>query len=217
MRARTFHSPTPIDLGFSARGLRHGAGDPTIAFGPGGVARATRTPEGPTTIQLITRDGLEIEARAWGPGADWALSHAPEMSGVLDDPRLFRPRHRALSDLHRRMSGMRFTRSLAVLEALIPTIIEQKVTSREAHRSFRRLVAALGDRAPGPFHLLLPPAPQTLAALPYDGFHPFGIERKRAETIRRVCACANRLEEVAHLALRPAFERLTGMPGRPRT
>ena len=32
---------------------------------------------------------------------------------------------------------MRFTRSLAIVEALVPTIIEQKVTSAEAHRSFR--------------------------------------------------------------------------------
>ena len=213
MRTRTFRCPGPIDIAFSARELRHGGGDPTICFGPGGVARATRTPEGPATIQLVGAGGTEIEARAWGPGTDWALSHAPEICGVLDDPGLFRPQHRGLRDLHRRRPGMRFTRSLAIVESLVPTIIEQKVTSREAHQSYRRLVQAFGEPAPGRFGLLLPPAPETLAALPYEKFHPFAIERKRAEVIQTVCARQARLEEAATLPPRAAFERLTAIPG----
>jgi 3-methyladenine DNA glycosylase/8-oxoguanine DNA glycosylase len=213
MRARTFRSATQIDVGFSARELRHGPGDPTIVFGPGGVARATRTPEGPATIQLTSVDRLEIEARAWGPGAGWALEHAPEIAGVLDEPNEFRPVHPGLRDLQRRMSGMRFTRSLAIVEALVPTIIEQKVTSAEAHRSFRLLVRSFGARAPGPFGLFLPPAPETLASLPYDAFHPFGIERKRAETIRTVCLHAARLEEAARMPARAAYERITSFQG----
>jgi 3-methyladenine DNA glycosylase/8-oxoguanine DNA glycosylase len=213
MRARTFRSEQPIDLGLSARELRHGPGDPTIVFGPGGVARATRTPEGPATIQMTSADRLEIVARAWGPGADWAVEHAPEISGALDEPSEFRPAHPGLRDLHRRMPGMRFTRSLAVVEALVPTIIEQKVTSAEAHRSFRMLVRAFGERAPGPFGLVLQPTPEALASLPYEAFHPFGIERKRSETIRSVCAHAGRLEEASLMPSRAAFERITSFRG----
>ena len=108
---------------------------------------------------------------------------------------------------------MRFTRSLAVVEALVPTIIEQKVTSAEAHRSYRMLVRSYGERAPGPFGLLLPPSPETLASLPYEAFHPFGIERKRAETIRAVCAHSGRVEEAARMPARAAFERITSFRG----
>ena len=85
---------------------------------------------------------------------------------------------------------MRIGRSGAVFESLVPGILEQKVTGEEARRAFRGLVRAFGEPAPGPetFNLRLPPAPERLAALPYYGYHAFGVERRRAEVIRRVAA-----------------------------
>ena len=59
----------------------------------------------------------------------------------------------------------------------------------------------------------MPPSPPRLAALPYHEFHPLGVERKRAETIRRACSVASRLEEAAHLDPHSAEERLTEIPG----
>ena len=213
MRTRAIRCRGEVDVRLTCRELSHGGGDPTIRFGPGGVARATRTPEGPATIQLIGESRSEIAAHAWGPGAEWALSHAPDLAGVEDVPEDFRPEHPGLRYLQRRMSGMRFTRSLAVIEALVPTILEQKVTSGEAHRSFRRLVLKYGDAAPGPFDLRLPPEPDLLARLPYEEFHPLGIERNRATTIKLVCRRAARMEEVSTMMPRDAFARLTSMPG----
>ena len=206
MRARTFFSAAPIDLGFSARELRHGPGDPTIAFGPGGVARATRTPEGPATIQLTSADRHEIEAHAWGPGAVWAIEHAPEISGVLDEPSEFRPSHPGLHDLHRRMAGMRFTRSLAIVEALVPTIIEQKVTSAEAHRSFRLLVRTFGEHAPGAFRTPASPGTRNTGVAPLRRVPPV---RYRAESAPRPYGWSART--------RPGWRKQHGCPCVPRT
>jgi len=69
------------------------------------------------------------------------------------------------------------------------------VTSGEARRSWRRLCLALWRVAPGPpgVHLRLPPAPADLAGKPYWWFHPFGIEKKRADALRAVGAHADAL------------------------
>ena len=56
-------------------------------------------------------------------------------------------------------------RTCAVLESLIPAVLEQKVTGTEAHRTFHGLVRRYGEPAPGPRELGLRvfPAPATLA------------------------------------------------------
>ena len=95
----------------------------------------------------------------------------------------------------------------------MPSILEQKVTGSEAHESYRRLVLGYGEPAPGPLDLYVPPSPETLAALPYYEFHPLGIERKRADTIRRACSVAGRLEEVSRLDPHSAEKRLTSVAG----
>ena len=74
------------------------------------------------------------------------------------------------------------------MEVLLPAILEQKITGTEAHRAWRSLVVRYGEPAPGPLGLRLPPDPALLARLPYYAFHPLGVERRRAEVIRRLCA-----------------------------
>jgi 3-methyladenine DNA glycosylase/8-oxoguanine DNA glycosylase len=106
------------------------------------------------------------------------------------------------------MRGMRIGRTDRVLEALIPAIIEQKVTSHEAHRSYRKMVFAWGEPAPGPIGLRVPPEPARIAATPYHEFHRFGVERKRADVLRAVCARANRLEECSELPRDAAAARM---------
>ncbi|MEA2461162.1 MAG: hypothetical protein QOH90_1339, partial [Actinomycetota bacterium] len=61
--------------------------------------------------------------------------------------------------------------------------------------------------------LMLPPDPSVLADMPYFEFHPFGIERRRADVIRRVCAAAERLEESTDLDADEACRRLAGVSG----
>jgi 3-methyladenine DNA glycosylase/8-oxoguanine DNA glycosylase len=210
--SRTLRIDRPLDLGLTLGPLRHGAGDPTIAIARGHVLRATRTPDGPATIELrITDDRLDAEA--WGPGADRALAAVPDLVGWHDDPSAMAPGDPFVARLARRLAGLRLGRSGAVMESLVPAIIEQKVTGREAFRAFRGLVRRYGEPAPGPLGLMLPPEPETLARLPYYAFHPLGVERRRADTIRRAAGRAAWLEEVVALPLPEAYARLRSIPG----
>jgi 3-methyladenine DNA glycosylase/8-oxoguanine DNA glycosylase len=99
------------------------------------------------------------------------------------------------------------------MEALVPAIIEQKVTGTEARRAYRALVRVHGEPAPGPAGLRLPPSPDTIAALPYHAFHPLGLERRRADTLRRVASRARALEAAVALPLADAYRRLMALPG----
>jgi 3-methyladenine DNA glycosylase/8-oxoguanine DNA glycosylase len=74
------------------------------------------------------------------------------------------------------------------------------------------MVRHFGEAAPGPHPgLLLPPDPATVAGTPYWVFHPFGVEAKRADALRRVAAEAPRLEAAPDAV--SATARLTAISG----
>ncbi len=137
----------------------------------------------------------------------------PRLLGSEDDPAALRLPPGHLRELARRFRGLRFGRSDAVLAALLPAIVGQKVTAEEAQRSYRRLVLRFGEAAPGPGRLHLPPAAATLAALPYHVLHPLGLEERRAMTIVRAARLADRLEEATRLPRAEAMARLRVVPG----
>jgi 3-methyladenine DNA glycosylase/8-oxoguanine DNA glycosylase len=210
---RTVRVGRPLDLMLTLSPLqRGGRADPTMRFTPDGVWRASRTPEGPATTRYSLRGDLVV-VEAWGRGAAWALDQAPAVLGILDDDSEFLPRHPLLARLQRRFAGLRLTRTDAVFESLVPVVLEQKVVTLEARRSYLRLVRSWGEPAPGPAGLMLQPAPAALAAQPYWAYHPFGIERKRAETLRRAAVRARRLEEAASMEPAAAYQRLQAIPG----
>ena len=212
MPRQTLRIDRPLDLERTLWPHLRGSGDPAMRIVPGHVIRATRTPDGPATIEIRqTIDRVEVEA--WGPGADRALDAAPAFIGLEDDRSGFAPANRLLAELDRRRPGLRIGRSGAVLEALIPAILEQKVTGTEARRAYRGIVARWGDPAPGPFGLRLLPVPEVLAAIPYHDFHPLGLERRRADLVRAVAARAVRFEEIVAMPLADAYARLRAMPG----
>ncbi len=147
-------------------------------------------------------------------GAEWLLAAAPGLVGLDDDPSVLQPVHPIVRELARRLAGLRIGRTGAVFEAVLPAIIEQKVTGDEARRSYRALLRALGEPAPGPVPLLVPPAPERIAALPYYAFHAFGLEQRRAETIRRAASRAPRLEASATRETpEEAYRLLLAIPG----
>ncbi len=185
--------PQPIDLALTLAPLAHGHGDPTIRFGTDGIWRATRTPDGASTLRLRQRPH-GVEVLAWGPGAARATADAADLVGLNDQPAGLVPRHRLVAELAHRFPGLRLPRTNRAYEALIPAICEQKVTGIEARAAFRGLVRAHGEPAPGPGRLWLMPEPSVLAALPYFAMHRFGLERRRADLLRRAGALASRLE-----------------------
>lgn len=203
----------PLDLGRTLGNLVRGNGDPTIRLRGSEMLRATRTPDGPATIHVTVRRDC-VDAEAWGPGTDRALSAVAELVGLDDDRTGWEPGHHPLvRDLDRRLRGVRLGRTGAVLEALVPAVLEQKVTGTEAWRGLRGIVGRWGEPAPGRFGLRLLPDPQQLATVPYHELHPLGVERRRADLVRRVCERAKRLEEIVELPRAAGYARLRSIPG----
>jgi 3-methyladenine DNA glycosylase/8-oxoguanine DNA glycosylase len=208
----TFPLPFPLDLDQTLGPLRHGPSDPTIRFEPNGVLRAAGTPEGPATVWLH-HGGKQLVADAWGAGARWLIGHVPSLLGFDDRPESFKPASRLLWDLHRHYPGLRLGRTGLVFEAMLPTILEQKVPSVEAYASYARLVHALGEPAPGEARLMVSPSPQRLATTPYWAVHRFGIERRRFAVIQLAASRAARLESTTALEPSEARRLLMTLPG----
>jgi 3-methyladenine DNA glycosylase/8-oxoguanine DNA glycosylase len=197
----------PIDLRSTLGPLHRGNGDPTMRVTEHEVVRASRTPEGPVTV-LFRSEPDGVLAEAWGSGAPWMLERAPAWCGALDDEAGFSPAPGLVRDLWRRRPGLRIASTGLVTEALVPIVLEQKVTGPEARRAYRRLTTALAEPAPGPFELTLPPDPARVAALAYFELHPFGVERRRAEVLRAVCARAAWVDAAEDLPLEEAKARI---------
>jgi 3-methyladenine DNA glycosylase/8-oxoguanine DNA glycosylase len=211
----------PLDLRLTLGLLARGRSDPCLRFEVSGSAwRATRTPAGPATLLVeLVDDERAVRGRAWGPGAGYALAGLDALLGLDDDAAALTPQHDMLADVARRLRGMRIGRTGAVLEALVPAILEQKITGEEARHVYRGFVRAFGADAPGPAGLRLPPDPALMAGAPYYAFHPLGLERRRADLIRAIAREAPRLERLAVDAggpggdPSPAYATLRAFPG----
>jgi 3-methyladenine DNA glycosylase/8-oxoguanine DNA glycosylase len=191
--------------------FRFGSGDPTTRLGPGTFWRATFTPDGPGTLFLDWRGG-PTRAQAWGPGADWLLARVPALTGELDPGHRFVDAHPVVMRAQRNHPDVRFGASGTLYHELLPNILGQRITAREALQQWRLLVMRLGEPAPGPNPTLrLPPAPESLVDRPSWWFHPLGIEVTRAETLRQVARHASRLHDWATLP--SPGEQLRLLPG----
>lgn len=150
---RVVRASRPVPLGAVVGIFRRGSGDPTSRRDDAGWWFAWRTPNGPVTLRLEAPDGVaeEITARAWGSGADWMLERVPELLGEADDPSGFPAHlHPLVAEEWRRRPHWRVPRSGLVVQNLVPSVIEQKVTGKEAFAGYRRLVRRFGEPAPGP-------------------------------------------------------------------
>jgi 3-methyladenine DNA glycosylase/8-oxoguanine DNA glycosylase len=197
---------------------RHGGGDPTFRTDDHRrVWRGIRTPLGPATLALHSRPGDgEVHAEAWGEGAQWALDSVPGLLGADDDWTGFEPRHPVLAEAWRRHPHVRLGRSGLVMEALVPAIVEQKVTGQEAFAGFRRLVHRYGERAPGPgreLRLWIQPGPEALRVIPSWEWLRMHIDPGRSRTIVTVARVADSLERTANLPSDEADRRLRTIPG----
>lgn len=213
MARRTITPPFAVDLHRSLIPLRLGRRDPTITLTDSAVALTMHTPDGDAALTGTQRAG-HIEVEAWGDGAAWALETAPGLFGCLDDRAGFDPSHPIVRRLHRHSDGLRLPRTARVLDALLPAIISQRVTGFEAKRSYRLLVERWGTPAPGPTGLLLSPRPEVIAELGYYDLHVIGMEKARADALKRVCAFGNRLERLGASApaeLRARLEAISGL------
>ena len=208
--------PCPVAVVLSP--ARCGPGDPTYRIDPDGtIWRGIRTPTGIATLRLSSRPKAgEVYAAAWGPGADWALEQLPAMLGAEDDPTGFEPRHPAVADTHRRHPHLRIGRTGLVMEALVPAVIEQKVSGKEAFSGFQRLVFRFGERAPGPgveMNLWVQPSPEQLRVIASWEWLKLHIDPARSRTVVRAARVAPGLERTADQVGEELDRRLRSVPG----
>jgi len=185
-----------IDIHATVGSLQMLRGDPTVRITPGRLERATLTPEGAASIRVSWQpdesSGHATDVVAWGPGAAWLIDRASGLLGLDDDVSGFEPSDERVRAVWRRNRHRRLMATRTFWHDLAWFIVQQRVTSEDAGEQWRRLVRALGDPAPGPVDLLTPPEPSAVRALRYDEFHPFGIERNRAEYLREGARLADR-------------------------
>ncbi len=207
-----------VDLRATLGPLRRGGGDPTYRVDASGLWRTARTPLGPAT-QLLRADGGGVECRAWGAGAAWLLTTLPELLGARDDTaadfELMSRTHPLLHDSWRRHPGWRVPRSNLVVETLVPSVLEQKVTGGEARSAWRSLVHRFGEPAPGPAPagMRVVPTPRQWSLVPSWTWHQSGVGPERSRTIVSATGRADALERTLEVEHAEADRRMRSLPG----
>jgi 3-methyladenine DNA glycosylase/8-oxoguanine DNA glycosylase len=218
----------PYDLARTLAPLARGRYDPCVRIGPNEAWLASRMAGGPLAVRIRLRSD-RIAAEAWGHGAEDVAVWLPRLLGLgagsASSGDLRDAPHALIADLARRMPGIHIPATHAVLDALVPAILEQKVTGTEARRAWLGLIRTHGEPAPGPAGsdavaghgrgpaMRSSPAAAVLAGLPYYAYHPFGVEQRRADLIRAIAARSDRFEAIVDLPLPEAYARLQRVPG----
>jgi 3-methyladenine DNA glycosylase/8-oxoguanine DNA glycosylase len=196
--------------------LRRGRGDPCYhVASDGAIWRTSVMRSGPVTARITRSAPDTIDCEAWGSGATEFAETLPAQLGTDDDPSGFAPEEPTIAEACRRAPHLRLGRTDRVLEALIPAVIEQRVSGMDARRAWRALVTKFGAPAPGPApsHMRVPPSADAWRRIPSWEFHRANVDPGRART---VVACAQRADSLERLATRPpeqARAALKSLPG----
>jgi 3-methyladenine DNA glycosylase/8-oxoguanine DNA glycosylase len=212
---RVWDAGRPVDLLATLGPVRRGTGDPSHRVDAAGrFWWACMTPDGPGTLAVHV-DGAAVSGQAWGAGAGWLLDRLPTLLGDGDDwTDLDVSSVPVLERTQRAHPGLRLPSTGLVLDALVPAILEQKVTGQEARRSWRHLVRWFGAPAPGPASgMYVPPAPCDLLDITTWQWHRLGVDLKRQRAIRAAATVARRMEECVTLSPADAMARLQVVPG----
>jgi 3-methyladenine DNA glycosylase/8-oxoguanine DNA glycosylase len=211
----TWRPAFPPALGLLLGPLQRGPGDPTQCRDADGAWwRTARTPAGPGTLRLVAdRDG--VHAQAWGAGAQWLLDGVPRLLGAEDDPTGFVPQHPVIAESARRNSALRLGGLGLVFELLVPAVLEQRVTGKEARRSWRELLRKFGEVPPGPAPagMRVMPPPAVWRRIPSWDWHRANVDPGRARTVLAAAEVAHRLEESLTLPRPDRLRRLRAVPG----
>jgi 3-methyladenine DNA glycosylase/8-oxoguanine DNA glycosylase len=230
-----WHPDGPYSLRQTLGTLLRGTGDPSFSFRPDGMWSAFTTPDGPVTLRLTNAgadggaggggaDGGAVDAQAWGPGAAAGLAGVPRLLGAGDDwtafdePAFHATLPRMVREARRRNPAVRLPSTGRMVDCLVPTILEQKVTVIEARRGYRYLMYRFGSAAPAagaaaPEGLRVQPTPEQWLRIPSWEWHQAGVGPQRSATVMRALQSAVALERLAALPALEAAEKLQVIPG----
>lgn len=212
---RLWQAPFPLDLPAVLAPLLRGRGDPTMRVDSGTVWRTCNTPDGPATLRLTKDSGGTVTAAAWGAGAVIVLETLPDLLGASDDDTGFVAVHPAVERGRRISRGLRLCTSGRVWDVLVPAVLEQKVTGREAWRSWRELCRRFGTPAPGPAPtgMRVVPTPAQVRDVPDWEWHRAGIDGSRRRTVLAAAVVAESLERATALRGVEGMRLLRRVPG----
>jgi 3-methyladenine DNA glycosylase/8-oxoguanine DNA glycosylase len=222
-----WHPDGPLDLRQTIGTLLRGHGDPSVRTAPDGTWLAFTTPAGPATLRLTavgSRADAAVDALAWGPGAALAVEAVPRMLGRDDDwsgfdePAFSATLPRMVTEARRRNLAVRLPATGRMIDALVPTILEQKVTLIEARRGYRYLMYRFGTAAPGagsvaPANLMVQPTAEQWLGIPSWEWHQAGVGPQRSATVMRALRSAVALERLAALPATEAATKMQTIPG----
>jgi 3-methyladenine DNA glycosylase/8-oxoguanine DNA glycosylase len=213
---RVWPVPYPLDLRSVLAPLQRGGADPTLQVDDAGALwRTCTTADGPSVVRLTRDSEGAVVAAAWGAGADAALEGLPDLLGASDDDTGFVAVHEAVRRGRRASRGLRLSSCGRVWDVLVPAVLEQKVTNREAWRSWRELCRRFGDPAPGPapHGMRIVPTPRQMRAIRDWEWHRAGVDGARRRTLIAAATVAGRLERAATLRGTPGMGLLRKVPG----
>ncbi|TDE15934.1 DNA-3-methyladenine glycosylase family protein [Jiangella asiatica] len=213
--SRTWRPRHPVDVLATLAAHQRGPYDPAFQLDTDGRVWRTCRPAGEAATVCLRVSAGEVTATAWGSGAEAALHAVPDWLGEHDDPTGFRPEHPVLREAYRRHPGTLVGRTGLLMEALVPAILEQKVTGTEAYRGWMRLLRRYGEPAPGPApaRMRVVPPPERWARIPSWDWHRAGVGPQRSRTIVTAARHAARLEETVLMSSADADRRLRAIPG----
>ncbi|MBT2521445.1 DNA-3-methyladenine glycosylase [Arthrobacter sp. ISL-28] len=227
-----WHPQGPYNLLQTLGTLMRGNGDPSFSSRMDGLWMAYTTADGPVTLRLTgTGTGTAahapepfVDAQAWGPGSTAALATVPRLLGAEDDwsgfdePAFHATLPRMVREARRRNLAVRLPSTGRMIDCLVPTILEQKVTVIEARRGFRYLMYRYGSPAPAagmatPAGLLVRPTPEQWLRIPSWDWHKAGVGPQRSATVMRALRSAVALERLALLPAAEAAAKMRTIPG----
>ncbi|MGO2004477.1 DNA-3-methyladenine glycosylase family protein [Arthrobacter rhombi] len=225
-------APRGYDLAATLGVLQRGTHDPCTRVGADRAWLCFETGEGAATLLVMLHrsgarqadgplEGPRISLRAWGPGASRAVLSAPALLGAEDDwsgfdvgPREDLPDW--IGEARRRNPGFRLPSTARVFDALVPVILEQKVTTIEARHAWRYLVSHFGAPAPGPAPegLAIAPGAHRLRLIGGWDWHRARVDDSRRRTVLRAAEAAAGINRLGALDLaQDPGGKLQSLPG----
>ncbi len=194
--------------------LRRGPGDPCYQVVDGAIWKTTSMPSGPVTARIERAAPNVVDCEAWGSGASEFVEKLPAWLGGEDDRAGFAPTEPTIAAAHRKVPHLRLGRTDRVMEALIPAVLEQRVSGKDAFRAWRLLVTKFGTPAPGPApaRMRVPPSADVWRRIPSWEFHLANVDPGRARTL---VGCAQRADSLERLSNRPTAEARAAMMSLP--
>jgi 3-methyladenine DNA glycosylase/8-oxoguanine DNA glycosylase len=204
----------PANPAMTLSPLRRGPGDPCYQVVDGAIWKTTLMPSGPVSARITAAARNAVDCEAWGAGASEFVERLPAWLGADDDATGFAPTEPTVAAALKQVPHLRLGRTDRVLEALIPAVLEQRVSGKDAFRAWRLLVTKYGAPAPGPApaRMRVPPPSDVWRRIPSWEFHLANVDPGRART---VVGCAGRATSLERLTTRPSEQARTALRSLP--